>query len=121
MRGMPSTLTAIALTAALAAGFGLGTRAAGIHPVRIVSGSMSPTIKPGDVIVVRDLDAGDRDRIDCGDVILFSFPLGTSGRAIKRVVAISGDIVEIHADSVGSTAGRSPSPGLRARALPAPG
>jgi signal peptidase I len=61
---------------------------------------MAPTVKSGDWIVVRDLDQDGRRALDRGDVVLFRFPLGTTGRAIKRVVALGGDRVTISARSV---------------------
>jgi signal peptidase I len=50
--------------------------------------------------------------------VLFRFPLGTSGRAIKRVLAISGDHVAFSTRSVtvngrARPIGGSPTPGLR--------
>src|SRR5262249_55572856 len=35
-----------------------------------------------------------------GDILVFSFPLGTTGRAVKRVVAIGGDAVTVAADAI---------------------
>ncbi len=78
----------IAIVAAVAALAGLGARVAGFSPVKITSGSMAPTVDEGDWVIVHDDDQPRR-----GDIILFRFPLGTSGRAIKRVVAVAGDHV----------------------------
>jgi len=88
----------VALTLVLLVGVAgaLTARAEGLRPVRVTSGSMSPTIGTGDWIVVRD---GHRQPAR-GDIVMFRFPLGTSGRAIKRVVALGGDRVEIGARSV---------------------
>jgi signal peptidase I len=83
--------TLLWLAAVLSIGGTVTARLAGIRPVQIVSGSMTPTVERGDWIVVR---AG-HDGIRRGDIVLFSFPLGTSGRAIKRVVALAGDHVTI--------------------------
>ena len=68
----------------------LAGHALGLDLVRITTSSMAPTVKPGEWILVRD---GTRARR--GDVVRFSFPLGTSGRAIKRVIAVAGDTVAI--------------------------
>ena len=81
------------LVAAAAAGL---VRAEGIRPVRIVSGSMVPAVGVGDWIVVRNHDRDARR----GEIVLFRFPLGTTGQAIKRVVAVGGDRVAIAAHSV---------------------
>lgn len=56
---------------------------------------MSPGIDPGDRIVTRDLDAAGRAGVRRGQVVMFRFPTGTSGRAVKRVIAVGGDTVEI--------------------------
>jgi signal peptidase I len=77
-------LVGIAIAAALL------VRAEGIRPLRIISGSMVPAVEVGDWVIVRDLDPGEVHR---GDIVLFRFPLGTDGRAIKRVAARSGDPV----------------------------
>ena len=99
-------LIAIGLAALVGTSGAFGARASGIHPVKITSGSMAPTIDRGDWIVVKNLDRGDRDSIARGDIVMFRFPLGTSGRAIKRVVAVAGDHVVIGSHRV-SVNGRS--------------
>jgi signal peptidase I len=88
----------IAVTLAIAVGAAAATaaHAAGVRPVQITTGSMEPAVAPGDWIVVRD----GRDGIHRDDVVLFSFPLGSSGRAIKRVVAVAGDHIAIAARTV---------------------
>jgi signal peptidase I len=93
---------AVVLAAALLVGIGiaLAAQAVGIHAMRVASGSMSPSIDLGDWIVVRDLDGNDGGTIRRGEIVVFSFPLGTTGRAIKRVVAIGGDTVRIGADAI---------------------
>lgn len=92
------------LRLAAAAVFGavgaIGLHSGGIHPVRIASRSMAPAITPGEWIVVRDLGPGGRGRVRRGDVVLFRFPLGTKGRAVKRVVGVAGDRVSIGPDAV---------------------
>ena len=65
-------------------------------PVRVSSGSMAPTICTGDVVVVDHL-APDRG-LAVGDIVTFPSPLD-GGELIKRVVATSGQSVEI-ADAV---------------------
>jgi signal peptidase I len=93
---------AVVLAAALLTGIGiaLAAQTAGIHAARVASGSMSPSIDRGDWILVRDLDRNHGRTIRRGDVVVFSFPLGTGGRAIKRVVAIGGDTVTVGADAI---------------------
>jgi signal peptidase I len=72
----------------------------GIHAMRVASGSMSPSMDRGDWIVVANLDGTDSRTIRRGDILVFSFPLGTTGRAVKRVVAIGGDTVTVAADAI---------------------
>jgi signal peptidase I len=94
--------SAVVLVAALLTGIGIALAAhgVGIHAARVVSGSMSPSIDRGDWIVVGNLDHNDGRTIRRGEVVVFSYPLGTTGRAIKRVVAIGGDTVTVGADAV---------------------
>jgi signal peptidase I len=68
--------------------------------VKVTSHSMSPTIGGGDWIVVDDLDNSGRDMLQRGDLVLFRFPFGSDGRAVKRVVALGGDTVAIAERSV---------------------
>ena len=91
-------LIAIGLAALVGTCGAAGVRASGIHPVKVTSGSMAPTIDRGDWIVVKAL--GRDARIARGEIVMFRFPLGTSGRALKRVVAVAGDHVVIGAHSV---------------------
>jgi signal peptidase I len=93
---------AVVLAAAVLTGVGiaLAAQTAGIHAERVASGSMSPSIDTGDWIVVRDLDRNHTRTIRRGEIVVFTYPLGTSGRAIKRVVAIGGDTVRIGADTI---------------------
>jgi signal peptidase I len=81
----------------LGAVVGTATRAWAVSPVRVTSNSMSPAMDRGDWAVVSKLD---RSAVRRGDVVLFRYPLGTSGRAVKRVVALGGDRVEISFHSV---------------------
>jgi signal peptidase I len=88
---------AAVLVAMVLIGVGIGTalNALGVHPTRVVSNSMSPAIRRGDWIVTRDLSQNDRHAIRRQDIVQFRFPLGTAGRAVKRVIAIGGDRLEI--------------------------
>lgn len=58
---------------------------------------MSPAIQRGDWILTRDIGQDDLRR---RHIVLFRFPLGTAGRAVKRIVAIGGDNIAIGARSV---------------------
>lgn len=66
-----------------------------MHVSRVAGSSMSPAIDRGDRIVTRDLDSAGRRKVRRGQMVMFRFPLGTSRRAVKRVIAVGGDTVEI--------------------------
>ena len=84
----------IAFVVIVAAGGALAARVAGFHPGKIESGSMAPAVEPGDWVVVHDTDRSEAG-FQRGDIVVFRFPFGSSGRAIKRVVAVAGDRVEV--------------------------
>ena len=46
---------------------------------------MAPTIGVGDWVL--ESDGGEPRR---GDIVLFRYPFGSSGRAVKRVLAVAG-------------------------------
>ena len=104
---------ALAAVALVGAGGGASARLAGLAPVKITSGSMAPTVDRGDWVIAHSSHHPPRR----GEIVMFRFPLGTSGRAIKRVVAIAGDHVTYTAHTLtinGTTrpiAG-APNPGL---------
>ncbi len=85
----------LALAAVVGAGLGLGARAAGLAPVHITTGSMAPTVEPGQWVVAGKLGAVRR-----GDIVEFRYPVGSTGRAIKRVAAVAGDTVSYSAGSI---------------------
>lgn len=84
----------------LGVSIGVAAIALGVHVTRVVSTSMSPEIHRGEWIVTRDLSEDDRHALRRRDIVLFRFPLGTAGRAVKRVVAIAGDRITIRERSV---------------------
>lgn len=81
------------------------------EPFRIPSGSMMPTLLVGDFILVNKyayglrlpvsnkkiLDVGEPQR---GDVVVFRYPQDTSVDYIKRIVGVSGDVVEYRRKSL---------------------
>jgi signal peptidase I len=68
----------------------------GPYLVRVPTGNMLPTIRPGDRVFVNSM-FGSAGR---GDIIAFRFPLDPSVRYIKRVVAVAGDRVQIRGTHV---------------------
>jgi signal peptidase I len=93
-RGLPSRSARLVLAAAL---FGLTVgavvRSFAWYPLRVTSNSMLPTVAAGDWVVVAARRPRAEVPIDRGDIVLFTFPFGGAGQAIKRVVAVPGDEV----------------------------
>ncbi len=96
------TLILVAALFVVVVGGALAARGVGVRAVRIISSSMVPAVMPDDRIVIKDIDPGDVAGLDRGDIVMFRFPPGSDGtlRAIKRVVAIAGDRVQVSARSV---------------------
>ena len=65
-----------------------------ITPFKIHTGSMNPTLKPGDKIFVNRLIYRFREPRR-GDVIVFRYPEDPSRDFIKRLVAFGGETIEI--------------------------
>jgi signal peptidase I len=85
----------VAIAGLVGAGVAIAARIWAAYPTRVTSGSMSPTLVRGDWLAVRKLGGHDRATIRRSQIVLFRFPFGSSGRAVKRVVAVAGDSVEI--------------------------
>ena len=67
-----------------------------IEAFQIPAGSMIPTLRVGDHVLVRK----GRADITRGDVIVFEFPADRSVDYVKRVVAMGGDTVEVRSGVV---------------------
>lgn len=99
--GRRSSLRArLAVAVVVGAFAGLGIRLAGLYPLRIASNSMAPTVRAGDIVVVARLSTGDRKKLAREDIAVFRFAASPSGLAIKRIVAIPGDTVEVSRASI---------------------
>ena len=61
-------------------------------PFEVPSSSMSPTIIPGDLIIVNLLD----EEINNGDIVVFKDPLNSGEFFIKRVIAVEGQIIDFN-------------------------
>lgn len=67
-----------------------------VETFRITTGSMVPTLRAGDRVLVDRLTY-DLDDVRRGDVVAFEDPDSPGAVAIKRVVALPGDTVAIRA------------------------
>jgi signal peptidase I len=101
----------VAIAGLLGAGLAIVVRAWAVYPARVTSGSMSPTLVRGDWLAARKLSGRDRETIRRSQIVLFRFPLGSSGRAVKRVVAVGGDSVEVGKRYVSVNGHRIPTAG----------
>jgi len=83
-----------------------GGRAFAYEPMRVPSGSMTPTLLTGDFIVVDKHSYGLRNPFGNqrlagsgvpgrGDVVVFRYPGDRSQRYVKRVIGLPGDVVEV--------------------------
>ena len=85
-----SLLRTILQPLAIAVGLAAAARAA-MHIYAIPSSSMSPTLEPGDQIVVTRYFGSMPQR---GHVIVFRSPLREDELMVKRVIAVPGDYVD---------------------------
>ena len=83
-----------------------GGRAFAYEPMRVPSGSMTPTLLTGDFILVDKHAYGLRNPLDNGrwagdglpgrgDVVVFRYPQDHTQRYVKRVVGLPGDVIEV--------------------------
>jgi signal peptidase I len=61
----------------------------------IPSGSMEPTLRPDDVLLVNEF-AYRFHAPHAGDIVVFRPPIPSSSQFIKRVIAVPGDTLRIH-------------------------
>jgi signal peptidase I len=99
-RFLPRGARSIAVAACVGLMAGAAVRTFSFYPLRVTSSSMSPAVAKGDWVVISPRRADATEAVHRGDIVLFRFPFGGSGRAIKRVVAVAGDRVEIEGDEI---------------------
>ncbi|MCL2551716.1 MAG: signal peptidase I [Actinomycetia bacterium] len=80
---------AIALGCVLFLG-GFGWAALTYRPYTVPTGSMQPTVHPGDKVLAQKVSGSDVHR---GDVVVFQDKLWGNAPLVKRVVAVGGDVV----------------------------
>jgi signal peptidase I len=97
---VPKAALALAVAVLLGIGLAYAAKASGLESYRASGSSMAPELRHGDWIVAREFESEDRRAIDRQDIVVFRFPLGSSGRAVKRVIATEGDQVVIGERSI---------------------
>jgi signal peptidase I len=65
-----------------------------IQAFKIPAGSLKPTLLVGDQILAKT-DNDSKTNLKRGDLIVFPYPVDRSKNFIKRIIAISGDIIKI--------------------------
>jgi len=83
----------VASAALVGLAVGAAVKSFGFYPLRVTSNSMLPAVAAGDWVIISARRSGSEVPVERGDIVLFSFPFGGDGRAIKRVVAVAGDEV----------------------------
>jgi len=63
-----------------------------IRTFTLTSGSMAPTLLPGDYVAIT---MGQPDELDRGDIVLFHWPGDRTIEFVKRVVGLPGDTLEM--------------------------
>ena len=87
----------LAACGALAAG-GFAFRMADLHVQRVLSGSMRPTLAPGDLAVTQGVPM---TSLRVGDVIVF-VPTGETSPLIHRIASLDGNVVTTKGDANGA-------------------
>ena len=84
--------TALALSVALVLVLLMGVPGTSTQSLRIVTSSMTPTLRQGDRVLVSHVGRGDHDWRR-GDVVVLD--LGSGPLVIKRIVGLPGDVVAL--------------------------
>ncbi len=85
------------------------------QPFQIPSGSMEPTLRIGDFLLVDKQIVPVRSllpstRIQRGDIVVFHYPVDPAIDLVKRVVALPGDRIRLHAGKVFLNGALQPEP-----------
>ncbi len=89
-------LTGLLLAAGVAVlAAGIGFRVADFHVQTVLSGSMRPTVSPGDLAITQGVPIGS---LRVGDVIAFTPPNQTQ-TVLHRIATLDGDVITTKGDA----------------------
>jgi signal peptidase len=89
-------VTGLMVTAGVAVlAVGLGFRLADLHSQTVLSGSMRPTVSPGDLAITQAVPIGS---LRVGDVIVFTPPTETQP-VLHRIASREGDVITTKGDA----------------------
>ena len=95
MSNLLAALRILCLPLALSVSLGLLVRTALVQTFSIPSASMSPTLEPGDHILVTPYGGLLASEPRAGDVVVFRRPSAGGTFFVKRIIAAPGDLLEI--------------------------
>lgn len=93
-------LVETALLVLLAFALAQGIKTFIIQPFVIPTGSMRPTIMEEDRVLAEKLTYRFSRSPEVGDIVVFDDPMGQHPQLIKRVIAVSGQTVDVRDDTV---------------------
>jgi len=88
------SLALVPLVAVVLTGSGLVFSSAVVRPVLIRSGSMSPSVVTGDVVLVQ-MFGPLLNGVHLGDIVLVMHPQHRGRLLIKRIIGLAGDLIQI--------------------------
>jgi signal peptidase len=88
--------TLIVAVAVIAVAVGILVFVANLHFQTVTSGSMRPTISPGDVAVTQSVPVSS---LKVGDVIVFFPPTNSTEPVMHRIVSLANDVVTTRGDA----------------------
>jgi signal peptidase I len=91
-RGLTSLIVGLSV---IAVGLGILVFFANLHFQTVTSGSMRPTVSPGDVAITQSVPV---DSLQVGDIIVF-YPPGTTQAVMHRIVSLENGVIKTRGDA----------------------